>query len=285
MSQAGGSPETDESLRPSALGWAASLQKLAWFLLSAAAATGSALGIHWFACSSPHFALQRVQVVGLSRLTRVEGLALAGARVGENLLSIDVAAAERSLVAHPWVRAARVSRRLPNALRIEVTEYSAQALAQLGGCLFLVDRGGRAFKRWAAADPTDLPVVTGIDAVALVRDRERSQGLLRRGVAWLEAYRRSELGREWPVQQLHFDDHRALIAHIGERAIPLYWGALGSESAPFVGRLGRISAALRELSASDSEAQQDPIWLAEGPSASLLQALDARAPDRVVVRF
>lgn len=279
-------PPPSETLpRPAQSAWLCSLQSLARGLLFAVVATGSAAGVHRFATSSARFALQDVHLTGLSRLSRAEVLDRVGATPGENLLSVDVDAAERSLVAHPWVRAARVYRRLPGVLRVEVVEFQADTLAQLGRCVFLVDSSGRAFKRWAANDPTDLPVLTGIDTVSLVRDRKQAQGLLRRGAAWLEAYYESDLAGEWSVQQLHFDEHRALTAYLGERAIPLYWGRLGPETQLFADGIDRVSAALRALSSEEGELAQGPVRLAQGSLTTQLQALDARATDRVVVRF
>ena len=52
----------------------------------------------------------------------------------------------RALAAHPWIASARVRRELPSALAIEVTERRAVASALLGA-LYLLDAGGRPFKR------------------------------------------------------------------------------------------------------------------------------------------
>jgi len=93
------------------------------------------------------------------------------------------------VASHPWVRSVHVSRRLPGGLVIDVTERQAPAVAALDG-LYLVDDGGRPFKRATMAEADGLPVLTGIDRARFAEMREVSEAAFREALAVLGAYRR-----------------------------------------------------------------------------------------------
>ncbi|MFQ5895825.1 MAG: cell division protein FtsQ/DivIB [Nitrospinota bacterium] len=116
------------------------LVRLTLLLLSLAG--GVLLGLlgHRWALESPWFQLGRVVVAGNSHLSEEEVLRLARLR-RENLFQVDLDALRARLEAHPWVREARVSRLLPDALRVELTERRPVALVRAGS-LLVVDGGG-----------------------------------------------------------------------------------------------------------------------------------------------
>src|SRR5689334_7117385 len=55
---------------------------------------------------SPHFAIKAIDVNGTARARDAELLEKSGLGAGVNLVSLDVAAVERSLSSHPWVKTA-----------------------------------------------------------------------------------------------------------------------------------------------------------------------------------
>lgn len=128
--------------------------------LSAGASAGAWQAYRW-AMSAPLFAITEIRFAGLEHATEAELLRRSGLALGENLFHADLARASKAIEAHPWVASARLERRLPSRVVASVVEHRAVALVQLGG-LYLLDDQGQLFKRKAADDGVDLPVITGL---------------------------------------------------------------------------------------------------------------------------
>jgi cell division protein FtsQ len=82
----------------------------------------------------------------------------------------EVGPLEARVREHPSVREARISRRLPGTLVVQVTENLPVALVQAGGAsggLVAVDRSGRTLPVDLIAADVDLPVLSSRDTVAL----------------------------------------------------------------------------------------------------------------------
>jgi cell division protein FtsQ len=127
---------------------------------------------HDMLVQSGAFRARTIAVEGLERLSRPEILAQAGIRAGANVLAVNLAAARKRLLAHPWVAEAEVRRELPDALHIRIREHRPAAVVALAGEKFLLSDRGELFKEWEAADPAGLPAVVGLKAADLpVADR------------------------------------------------------------------------------------------------------------------
>jgi cell division protein FtsQ len=81
--------------------------------------------------------------------------------VGDNLIRADLLAAAHGIESHPWVLAARITRKLPGSLEVAVVEHRPAALVQMGG-LYVLDEQGKLFKRASPSDGLDLPIVSGL---------------------------------------------------------------------------------------------------------------------------
>lgn len=92
-------------------------------------------------------------------------LAAIDAERGAPILSIDVAEARAHIEALPWVKSAKVERRLPASVHVVITERTPYALWQQAGRYTLVDRDGKAIVDVPDADPA-LPLIVGPDAPA-----------------------------------------------------------------------------------------------------------------------
>jgi cell division septal protein FtsQ len=145
-----------------------------------AVAASAAAAVQRYALASPRFALRHIEVVGAERLDAQVVTEHAGLRMGENLLALDPRAVETRLLDDPWIDNVRVLRVLPGTVRIELGERDVGALLNVDERLFVLDTAGHAFKLWEAGDPFDLPVVTGVTALALMRDRPRAEQLITR---------------------------------------------------------------------------------------------------------
>ena len=130
-------------------------------LLIVGAGFGAQIGWQW-AQVSPRFALQTIAISGNTRATDSELTRLGALGESQNLFQLDVAAIERALGSHPWVRTVEVTRRFPSRLGIAVTEHEPAAVVSLGE-LYLVNEDGLPFKRLQPQDDLDLPLITGLD--------------------------------------------------------------------------------------------------------------------------
>jgi cell division protein FtsQ len=112
------------------------------------------------------FAVRRVEVAGVRYLAPSRVVAAMGLGADASVWS-SLPALERRLAALPGVAAARVSRRLPSTLRVEVTEVEPVALAAGPSGLVPVGRDGRPLPYDPATAPVDAPVVRRADARVL----------------------------------------------------------------------------------------------------------------------
>jgi cell division protein FtsQ len=163
--------ERDRAAWRSVLG--AALRTLAAAALSGALSVGAWQAWRW-AASSDLFAVREIRFTGLVRAREAELLRRSGLKLGENLLRADLARASRAMQADPWVSSARLERRLPGQVLVRIAEHRPAALVQLGG-LYVLDDEGRLFKRAAAEDGLDLPIVTGLSREAWVERKPELQ--------------------------------------------------------------------------------------------------------------
>lgn len=136
------------------------LRTLGAAVVSAAVGASSFYGYRW-ASTSQVFAIREVRFVGLVHATQTELLARSGLKAGDNLIAADLLAAAHGIESHPWVAAARITRKLPGSLEIAVVEHRPAALVQMGG-LYVLDEQGKLFKRASPSDGLDLPIVSGL---------------------------------------------------------------------------------------------------------------------------
>ena len=130
-------------------------------------AAGAAIGEAGFKVSG-------YQIVGLNHMNRAlvdavvadelrRGAAEAGSDKAPQAL-VDVSEIRRRLLGYGWVKDARVSRRLPDSLVIDIVERTPAALWQNQGQLALIDDHGVVLDRVAVDKMPDLPLLIGPDA-------------------------------------------------------------------------------------------------------------------------
>jgi cell division protein FtsQ len=102
------------------------------------------LGSGWLLSRSALFDIDRINVVGTSRLSSEDVLAVAGVRVGEPMLAVNSGDVAGRVEALPWIKSASVGRTLGGTLTVIVTERSAVGvLIDEAGASVLVDGNGR----------------------------------------------------------------------------------------------------------------------------------------------
>lgn len=244
--------------------------------------TAVGVGYH-FVASSPRFAVSRVEVLGNQRVpasalqSRV-GLSAAvlGDAPGRNIFALDLGQMAETLEAEPWIEAATVRRRLPDAVVIEVEENQPVALVELDG-LYLVDERGRVFARGQVerGDGAELPVITGIARDDYNAEPARTEARIRRAIEAVELYRERDGGDGAEARprlgEIHIDNHSGITFFTFDTAMAV---RIGHGSADVLrARLRAFDVAWRSLP-REERAQVDVVY------ADLHER-----PDRVTMRF
>ena len=129
------------------------------------------------------FVVRGYQIVGLDKMDRrivdrvvTDELNRAAENAGAGKPPqplVDVAAIRERLIGFGWVKDARVSRRLPDTLVIDIVERKPAALWQNKGQLTLIDAEGIVLDKVAISNMPDLPLLIGPGANAHSRELAR----------------------------------------------------------------------------------------------------------------
>lgn len=160
------------------------------------------------------FAVKRVEVTGIDRMERLTVYAVALDQNSRAMPLVDLNKVREQLLQYGWIKDARVSRRLPDTLVVDIVERKAAAVWQHGGQLSLIDQGGIVLEPVALDAMPDLPLVIGPDAnvqatelTDLMTHAPRLKPMLA-GATWVG-------GRRW---DLKFQSGEVLALPEGEKA-------------------------------------------------------------------
>ena len=117
--------------------------------------------------------VDEIQIDGLKHMDRMTVLSQALDQDSRAMPLVDLAGVRARLLRYPWIKDARVSRRLPNTLRIFIVEREPAAVWQNQGRLTLVDASGVALEPVSPDAMPDLPLVIGEGANGQVAARDR----------------------------------------------------------------------------------------------------------------
>ncbi|MFO7986719.1 MAG: FtsQ-type POTRA domain-containing protein [Desulfatiglandaceae bacterium] len=154
----------------------------------------SFLSIYHYLLRSPHMKLERVQIKGVDKRFRNELIALCGVNAEPNLLALKLGELKQRIEAHPWIRSARLERRFPHTLIIEIQRQVPAAIL-LSDKLYYLNPWGEAFKAVSRTEDVDFPVITGISQ-DVASEKERLKA-----VAQIMKILRSETG-PWSAEKL-----------------------------------------------------------------------------------
>jgi cell division protein FtsQ len=227
-------------------------RRLAFASLAIATLGGAGVGlVHlWRALrTSDALRVRAIRFEGLSRASADELLALSPAKPGDPIAFVDVAAAEAALARHPWVKRVEVRRTLDRALRVSVEERRPAALVDLGG-LYLVDEGGDVFKRAAAGDGLDLPLVTGLSRADWVQRRGAAEPLLAGALALARAWQRRGPAAATRLSEIHVEPGDGVTLYVGDDGTEVRLGTGDYEA-----KLARLEKVLSVLGAEGKRAE------------------------------
>ncbi|MBH1999351.1 MAG: cell division protein FtsQ/DivIB [Sphingomonadaceae bacterium] len=110
------------------------------------------------------FEVEKVEVRGVERMDEMPVYNIALGQVDRSMLSLDLPKVRAEMLKLGWVKDARISRRLPDTLVVDIVERDPVAVWQHDGQLHLIDVGGAVLQSVTASAMPDLPLVVGPNA-------------------------------------------------------------------------------------------------------------------------
>lgn len=110
------------------------------------------------------FEVAKVEVRGVERMDELAVYNIALGQVDRSMVNVDLPKLREDLLTLGWVKDARVSRRLPDTLVVDVVERQPVAVWQHAGQLSLIDVNGVVLQQVALSAMPDLPLVVGPNA-------------------------------------------------------------------------------------------------------------------------
>jgi cell division protein FtsQ len=110
------------------------------------------------------FEVEKVEVRGVERMDELPVYNIALGQVDRSMLALDLPKVRGEMLKLGWVKDARISRRLPDTLVVDIVEREPVAVWQHGGQLHLIDVGGAVLQSVSASAMPDLPLVVGPNA-------------------------------------------------------------------------------------------------------------------------
>ncbi len=116
------------------------------------------------ATASAGFEVKRVLLRGAHQITQEEILAALGTVVGEPMVQVSLREARNRVESLGWVRAAAVTRLMPDTLVVAIREREPAAVWQVNGDLRLIDDSGAVIRAVGAYEYSNLPLIVGSGA-------------------------------------------------------------------------------------------------------------------------
>lgn len=135
----------------------------------------------WGAFWSPLLSVQEIDVVGGRNVEAADVAAIAGLGSEDNLLLVSAADVASKVEELPWVREARVDRKLPGTVRVRVEERKPAVVLSAEGRQWTLDRAGHVLAEGSAAK--NLPAVAGVTPAGVVEGTKVTQPEVRDALA------------------------------------------------------------------------------------------------------
>jgi cell division protein FtsQ len=110
------------------------------------------------------FSVKRVEIQGIHHMDRLPVYSVALDQKSTAMPLVDLSEIRGKLMQFGWVQDARVSRRLPDTLLVDIVERQPAAIWQYQGKLNLIDKDGVILQPVDPQAMPDLPIVVGPDA-------------------------------------------------------------------------------------------------------------------------
>ncbi len=216
-----------------------------------------------FMMASDLFRIDQVEVVGNTRLTTVQTIALSDIEYGVNTFHLDLNMIGHKIEENPWVEVASVQRIFPRKVLITVVEREPVAIINLG-YLYYIDQQGEIFKVLDANDSLDYPVITGFDYEKAQAHDPKYVKKLKTIVSLIDELKGHQILNLNQVSEIHQNNEGGLTLFTlsGGVEIRLGWDGFANK----ISRLEKIYSKLQ-------------------PKFNMLDYIDLNVDEKVIVRI
>ncbi|MDE2483892.1 MAG: FtsQ-type POTRA domain-containing protein [candidate division NC10 bacterium] len=170
-----------------------------------------------------YFRISDLIVEGNQRVptaTIIESLGLAP---DASILEVDLPTLAAQVVRNPWIKTARVSRRLPAILQVRVSERAPHAVV-VAHHAYLVSEDGLILQEASPAEMSDLPLLR-LDADRLLGTGERiDPARIEQGARLWQRFRQGALGPDVQAKEIQLKGDGSCTVLLGPGLPYLYFG-------------------------------------------------------------
>ena len=106
------------------------------------------------------FNVKEISVSGIDKLTENEVISLSGIQINENTFKLRLSKLEEKIKENPYVKTAKIKRKLPNKLQINIEERTIKYLIQIADSYLYIDSQGYILE--ISKEVKDVPILLGI---------------------------------------------------------------------------------------------------------------------------
>jgi cell division protein FtsQ len=172
--------------------------------------------------SNQRFAVRTIEIDGAVHTPRAALDRITQQYVGLNLFQIDIDRVQQDVRGLGWVRRIDIEKKLPDTLRVKITEREPVALARLGEHLRYVDEEGLDFAELSpSVGDSDLPLISDASGAELLRTVTLLRELRARD---RELY--SRVSEVWPIPPRGFalyDRQLGAVVYANDEDVAAKW--------------------------------------------------------------
>jgi len=180
------------------------------------------LTMFWF-WENDLFTLNRVKVVGNNVLSKEEIIELADIDFSQEIFMVDLSEIEDRLLTNNLIENISVSRYLPSAIKIKVTEKDLIANVSCSE-LCALDSNGEIVDTPKLSALYDLPVITGVEFKTDSLGKKTVSPLMENMILILKAIREINFQLYHELSEIHYDKNTGIILYLKNRVLPAILG-------------------------------------------------------------
>jgi len=201
--------------------------------------------VHGYMYSSPRFSISHIAVEGNVHVTAREVIAASGIAEGQNIFRSSLTGTASAIRKIPWVRDARVRRRLPDQIEIEIAERAPVALV-LSREIFLMDETGKVVAGYDKSEGIDAPFITSRHLGPLKPGDNVSAEGIEDAIKIVRLMGSTGVAGSIAISEINIDDPSNIVMIAGRSGANIFLGAGDLEGKLW--RLARVAGAIKSNS-------------------------------------
>lgn len=173
--------------------------------------------------TSAAFNVEKIEIRGNNILTREEILALANLKTPQRIFDIDLAAMEKRIQRHPFVKEVSVVRSFPATLKIYVIEREPIVSLSSSKELLYLDSHGYLLPH-LSEKYYDLPIITGTQKPKVGLGEQINSERILQAIRFLRVIKATEPSLFSKISEINLASSKGMILYITGNKIPIIFG-------------------------------------------------------------